>query len=286
MMVPRVVAVVLVLNGLVSALSGPNDRQPTDPKSVTSVSNPNAKSVAVEDLYVTRLIDSAALSPDGAEVAVRDVIAFSPDNRTVYANHTSVGFDAGDIYAVEIASGKQANLTPHEGKQLNFGADVSLDSGTILMTSNQKGGFQNVALLDVTTKKLTWVTDTQWEATAGAFAQDGGHFTYAVNADGRSDLYLGARQGESARVSLPPGVNSTLSPQQFSPDGRHLLVEHEAMNTPNDLWVYGIDTQRAQQLSIWPWLASHRSPFRHRSSCTTRHSTGRLSPPSFACHST
>jgi dipeptidyl aminopeptidase/acylaminoacyl peptidase len=374
MMVPRVVAVVLALNGLLSAFSGPNDRQPTDPKSVTSVSNPNAKPVVVEDLYITRLIDSAALSPDGAEVAVTtnltgrtnlwkmsaagswpvqlvysddrqtepmwspdsrwiaysqdkggnelwdiyvisrdggsptnltntpdireqhpvwshdgkwiacdikpkeapsydvaiidvathklrklteekdpqhnwDVIAFSPDNRTVYANRTSVGFDAGDIYAVEIVSGKQTNLTPHEGKQLNFGADVSRDGGTILMTSNQKGGFQNVALLDVATKKLTWVTDTQWEATAGAFAQDGVHFTYAVNADGRSDLYLGARQGESAKVSLPPGVNSTLSPQQFSPDGRHLLVEHEAMNTPNDLWVYGIDTQRAQQLT-------------------------------------
>jgi len=57
-------------DGLVSVLSRPNDRQRTDPKSVTSVSNPNAKPVAVEDLYVTRLIDSAALSPDGAEVAV------------------------------------------------------------------------------------------------------------------------------------------------------------------------------------------------------------------------
>ena len=65
MMLLRGVAVVLLLGGLSSAVSGPNDRQPTDPKSVTSISNPNAKAVAVEDLYVTRLIDSAALSPDG-----------------------------------------------------------------------------------------------------------------------------------------------------------------------------------------------------------------------------
>jgi Tol biopolymer transport system component len=66
----RVVAAVLALSGLLSAISGPNDRQLTDPKSVMSAANPNAKPVAVEDLYVTRLIDNAALSPDGAEVAV------------------------------------------------------------------------------------------------------------------------------------------------------------------------------------------------------------------------
>ena len=374
MMLLRVAVAVLALSGLSTAVSGPNDRQSTDPKSVTSVSSPNATPVAVEDLYVTRLIGSAALSPDGAEVAVTtnltgrtnlwkmsaagswpvqlmysddrqaepvwspdsrwiaysqdkggnelwdiyvisrdggsptnltdtpdiredhpvwshdgksiaceikpkqapsydlaiidvathklrklteekdpqltwDVIAISPDNRILYANRTNAGFDSGDIYAVEIASGKQTNLTPHEGKQLNFGTDVSRDGGTVLMTSDQKGGYQNVALLDVSTKKLTWITDTQWEATAGAFSPDGNHFTYDINADGRSDLYLATRQGKSAKLSLPPGVNSTLSPQQFSPDGHHLLVEHEAMNTPNDLWVYDIDTQRAQQLT-------------------------------------
>jgi dipeptidyl aminopeptidase/acylaminoacyl peptidase len=178
-----------------------------------------------------------------------DVIAFSPDNRILYANRTSVGFDAGDVYAVDVASGQQTNLTPHDGKQLNLGADVSPDGTTILMTSNAKGGYLNLALLDVATKKLTWTTDTQWEVMAGAFSPDGAHFTYAVNADGRSTLYLGARQGQSTKLNLPPGVNTTLTPQQFSPDGRHLLLEHEAMNTPNDLWVYDIDTGGTRQLT-------------------------------------
>ena len=370
----RVVAAMLVLSRLSPAVSGPNDRQLTDPKSVISATNPNVKPVAVEDFYVTRLIDSAALSPDGAEVAVTtnltgrtnlwkvaaagswpvqllhsddrqaepmwspdsrwiaysqdkggnelwdiyvisrdggspinltntpeireqhpvwshdskliacaykpkqapsydlaiidvathklrklteekdpqqnwDVIAFSPDNRILYANRTSVGFDAGDIYAVDVASGQQTNLTPHEGKQLNLGADISPDGKTTLMTSNQKGGYLNLALLDVAKKKLTWITDTQWEVTAGSFSPDGSHFTYAINADGRSELYLGTREGKSMKLDLPPGLNITLTPQQFSPDGRHLLLEHEAMNTPNDLWIYDSDTHRARQLT-------------------------------------
>jgi dipeptidyl aminopeptidase/acylaminoacyl peptidase len=355
-------------------ISGPNDRQTTDPGSVVSIANPNAKPVAVEDLFVTRLIDNAALSPDGAEVAITtnltgrtnlwkvsaagswpmqlvnsddrqaepawspdsrwiaysqdkggnelwdiyvisreggspvnltntpdireqhpiwahdgkliacsykpkqapsydlavidmtthrlrklteerdpqqnwDVVAFSRDNRTLYANRSSVGSDAGDIYAVDVASGRQTNLTPHERKQLNVAADVSPDGKTILMTSDRKAGFPNLALLDVATKKLEWVTDTQWQVSAGAFSPDGVHFTYAVNADARSTLYLGDRRGgKQATVELPPGDNSFV-PQQFSSDGRQILVEHEAMNTPNDLWMYDIGTGRARQLT-------------------------------------
>jgi len=370
----RVIAAAAAL-GVLAADSGPNGRQITDPTSVSSATNANAKPVPVEDLFVTRLIDSAVLSPNGTEVAVTtnltgrtnlwkfstagswpvqllhsddrqaepswspdsrwiaysqdkagnelwdiyvtsregglpvnltntpeireqhpvwahdgkliactykpkqapsydlavidvsthqlrklteekdpqqswDVIAFSPDNRTLYANRTGVAFDVGDVYAVDVASGRQTNLTPHEGKQLNLGADVSHDGATILMTSNQKGGYLNLALLDAATKKLKWITDTQWEVNAGAFSPDGSHFTYAINADGRSTLYLGDRRGvQRTELKLPSGVNATLAPQHFSPDGRQILVEHEAMNTPNDLWVYDIGTQRARQLT-------------------------------------
>lgn len=375
MRILRSVAAMFVPAVLAMGVSGPNDRQITDPKSVVSIASPNAKPVAVEDLYVTRLIDSAALSPDGAEVAVTtnltgrtnlwkvsaagswpvqllhsddrqaepawspdsrwiaysqdkggnelwdiyvisreggspvnltntpeireqhpiwahdgkligcvykpkqapsydlavidmathklrrlteekdpqqnwDVVAFSPDNGTLYANRTSVGFDAGDVYAVDVATGRQINLTPHDGKQLSIAADISPDGKTILMTNNRKAGFLNLALLEVATRRLAWVTDTQWEVTAGAFSPDGVHFTYAINEDGRSTLCLGDRKGgEPARLKLPPGLNGTLTPQQFSPDGRQILLEHEAMNTPNDLWVFDVRTGRERRLT-------------------------------------
>ena len=371
----RTIAVLIALGGLAFAVSGPNDRQITDPKSVSSAANANAKPVPIQDLFVTRIIDTAAVSPDGAEVAITtnltgrtnlwkvsssgswpeqlvssddrqaepmwspdsrwiaysqdkggnelwdiyviareggaatnltntpdireqhpiwahggkliaciykpknapsydlavidvatrkirklteekdpqqtwDVIAFSPDDKILYANRTSVGGDDGDVYAVDITSGKQTDLTPHQGKQLSIGADVSLDGKTLLVTNNQKGGFQNLALLEVATRKLTWVTDTQWEVSAGAFSPDGEHFTYTINADGRSAIYLGSLRGEQpSELELPAGINSTLSPQQFLANGVSVLVEHEAMNTPNDLWVYDGSTRTLRQLT-------------------------------------
>ena len=127
-------------------------------------------------------------------------VAWSPDGKTLYANRLEVSFTDADVYAIDVASGKTTNLTEHTGQSLNTASSLSRDGKTLLITSNQKSGYQNVALLDLadylekTAKKLRWVTDTRWEASAGDFSPDGKHFTYAINADGRSRRFMGARQ--------------------------------------------------------------------------------------------
>src|SRR5262249_50192064 len=70
------------------------------------------------------------------------------------------------------------------------GTAISLNGKYILVTSNSKNGYDNVALLDATTKMLRWVTRSAWASSAGAFSPDAFHFTYEVNNDGRRDIYL------------------------------------------------------------------------------------------------
>jgi len=72
-----------------------------------------------------------------------------------------------------VASGKAEELTPHNGDVLYFGTAVSPDGESVLLFSNQKGGYSNVAIVDVASKKLKWLTDVQWEAEAGNFSPDG-----------------------------------------------------------------------------------------------------------------
>src|SRR5207247_2497399 len=110
-------------------------------------------------------------------------VAWSPDGKILYANRTEVSFTDSDIYAIEVATGKSTNLTTHQGKALYIATSLSPNGKTLLLSSTQKGGFQNIALLDLITKKITWVTDTKWEATSGDFSPDGKSFTYAINAD-------------------------------------------------------------------------------------------------------
>jgi dipeptidyl aminopeptidase/acylaminoacyl peptidase len=178
-------------------------------------------------------------------------VAWSPDGKTLYASRVEVTFTDADVYAVDVASGKTTNLTPHEGKVLNFASSLSPDGRTLLITCNQKGGYQNVALLDVTAKKLTWVTDTKWEANSGDFSPSGESFTYTLNADGLSDAYLvDIATMRAEKVPVETGLNGFPAyPNSFSPSGDRLLLSHESSVQPGDFWVYDIASRGTSQFT-------------------------------------
>jgi dipeptidyl aminopeptidase/acylaminoacyl peptidase len=178
-------------------------------------------------------------------------VAWSPDLKTIYANRYDVSFTDADVYAVDVASGKVTDLTPHQGKVLNFASSLSPDGKTLLITSNERGGFQNVALLDISTGKRRWVTDTQWEASAGDFSPNGRQFSYTLNSDGLSDSYLvDSETLTSEKVPLATGVNGFPAyPNPFSPSGDRLLVSHESSAQPADLWIYAIATHSSMRLT-------------------------------------
>jgi dipeptidyl aminopeptidase/acylaminoacyl peptidase len=178
-------------------------------------------------------------------------VAWSVDGKTLYANRADVSFTDSDIYAVDVASGKTTNLTPHQGKIVNLGSSLSPDGKTLLMTSNQKGGYQNLALLDVGTRKMTWVTDTQWEAIAGDFSPSGNAFTYLINGDGLTDAYLAdAKTLRAQKLPMEAGLNSFPgNPKSFSPSGDRLLLSHESSVRPSDYQVYDIASGKTSQIT-------------------------------------
>jgi len=178
-------------------------------------------------------------------------VAWSPDGKTLYANRFEISFTDADVYAVDVRSGKTTNLTAHQGKVLNFASSLSPDGKRLLITSNRKGGYQNVALLDIPTSKVTWVTDTKWEANSGDFSPTGKSFTYTLNADGLPDVYLvDASSVRAEKLPLGAGLNALAAyPNSFSPSGDRLLLSHESSVQPGDFWIYDIASRSTQRLS-------------------------------------
>ena len=178
-------------------------------------------------------------------------VAWSPDGKTLYANRIEVSFTDADIYAVDITSGNATSLTPHQGKVLNRATSLSKDGKSLLMASNEESGYQNVALLDVGSKKRTWITRTKWEANSGDFSADGKHFTYSVNADGRTGVYLGeTNTWKAEKIQIAGGVNGFgAAPNSFSSSGDRLLLSHESSVEPQDFWVYSLASQQSKQLT-------------------------------------
>ena len=365
------------------AVSGPNDRQATDPKSIVSSTSPDAHPVPIDDLFYSRRVNGSAWSPDGKQIVfstnftgrfnlwkvdadggwpiqllqsddrqgsaiwspdgkwivysqdvggheifdlyavpsegglpinltntphvsednpffshdgtrlaitskpetspVTDVAIldwrthqtsnltnekspdhlwqpfdWSKDDKYVYATRINAAFTDGDIYRIEVATGRLEKLTSHTGEVLYTGNSIAPD-GKVLLTSTEKGGYQNVAVLEPASKKMDWITDTQWEGTAGDFSPDGKHFNYRINQDGRTSLYLQSTGGQQAqKLPFPEGLtSSTGQPSSFSPDNTRLLVSHQDSQRPSDLWIYDIRSGKMRQLT-YSALASLR----------------------------
>jgi dipeptidyl aminopeptidase/acylaminoacyl peptidase len=177
---------------------------------------------------------------------------WSADGKTIYAGRANVGGTDSDVYRIDVATGKLENLTPHQADILYVPSSVSPDERSLLITSDEKGGFQNVALVDIASKQRAWVTDLKWEASAGDFSPDGKTFTYTVNADGRTDVYMVDRaSGQATKLVFAVGINSPAgTPTSYSPSADRLLLSHQSSTEPNDIWVYDVGTRQSRQLTF------------------------------------
>ena len=136
---------------------------------------------------------------------------WSPDGRRIaYTQENASGKDS-NVFVFDLAAGAASNLTPHVGDETYVAEAWSPDGKTLLLTSNaadgsgrgHEGGYDNVALLEVATKKLSWLTSDRWEMSGGSFSPDGTRVVWTANVDGREALYSRAvAGGEVERLTV------------------------------------------------------------------------------------
>ena len=176
---------------------------------------------------------------------------WSKDGKYIaYTQEQAKGTDS-NIFIAEVATGKSTLVTPHEGEQLYFANDISPDGKQILFTSNAANGYENVGLVDVAAKKMSWITKDKWEIRGGEFSPDGKHITFSANVDGNEDIYLhDVATGKSSALAIPKGVNEpTGGHSAFSPDGSRLLYNHNGPTAPGDLWTYHLASGKSLQIT-------------------------------------
>ncbi len=207
-----------------------------------------ASDVAILDLQTRR---TRNLTNEKTKDHSWSAVAWSPDGRYIYAVRGNAGFTDSDIYRVEANSGQAENLTPHTGQKRITASDISPDGKMLLVTSNENGGFDNVALLEIATKKMTWLTHTQWEAVSTDFSPDNRHLCYVVNQDGRTTVFLYDRESNNSQeLNFPEGITSPAgTPRAFSPNGDRLILNHQDAKHPPDLWIYDLGARQPRQLT-------------------------------------
>jgi dipeptidyl aminopeptidase/acylaminoacyl peptidase len=256
--------IVSIENGSVENLTNSSDIAEETP-----AWSPDSKSLA----YTVKARDSATYEIDILEIAAHktthlisktssELVNFnpqwSPKGRYIaYTQGDYTGTINSNIYVADLQTGEKRLLTEHLGNRTYLVCDWSPDEKTLLITSNAKNGYNNAALIEVETGKITWLSEQNWEVTAGYFSPDGSQVSWTINEDGNVNIYLQDIKSKlSRRLLLPLGVNTlggTRNPgssqSAFSKDGRFLLFYHDGPEAPNDLWIYDLKTDTPLQIT-------------------------------------
>jgi dipeptidyl aminopeptidase/acylaminoacyl peptidase len=176
---------------------------------------------------------------------------WSPDGKRLAFTRANAGGADSNVVVAPLDGGAAITLTPHQGDQVFRAAGWSPDGRSLLVVSTALDSYENVAVLDVLTRRLEWLTHDHGEKTAAGFSRDGNLAAWAVNLDGSSEMVLyDRRAGRAHPLPLPAGLNSCQGARlPFSPDGSRLLLFHNGPNAPRDLWTWSLAGGERRQLT-------------------------------------
>ena len=179
--------------------------------------------------------DFAAASKDGSKIIIsRDGTELSLDN---------------NLYLVDVKTKQETLLTPHEGSS-EFGVVDFLDDNTILLDSNDGREFGNLARMDLRTKKVQFLDDTNWDLGGGEISDDGRMFAYTINRDGFSELYIIETKDvgkKSEPVKLP--AQGIVGGLDFSKDNSKIAFTFSGAKYNSDIWTYDLQTKQLMQVT-------------------------------------
>jgi dipeptidyl aminopeptidase/acylaminoacyl peptidase len=212
---------------------------------------PKTSSVFEIDIYDTLTRETRHLTTGTPKDKLNVSPIWSRDGKwIIYTQQQAKGTDS-NIFVAEVASGKGTLLTPHQGEQLYSANDFSPNGKQVLITANAANGYDNVGMLDIASKKITWLTQDKWEISGGNFSPNGKSLTWTANVDGNTDIYLhDIASGKTTSLPLPKGVNQVGGAESaFTRDGSRLLYYHNGPNAPNDVWVYSLADGKSRQVT-------------------------------------
>jgi dipeptidyl aminopeptidase/acylaminoacyl peptidase len=211
---------------------------------------PKTSSVYEIDVYDMLMRSAKHITTDTPADKLNDNPLWSQDGKWIaYTQEQAKGTDS-NIFVAEVATGQSTLLTPHPGEQLYRANDFSFDGKKLLITSNSANGYDNVGLLDIASKEISWLTKDKWEISGADFSPDGKYVSWTANVDGNIDIYLhNLASAKTTALPLPKGLNEPAGEHPFTHDGSRLLYYHNGPTAPGDLWVHTLASGKSHQVT-------------------------------------
>ena len=176
--------------------------------------------------------------------------AFSPDGKMIYANRLNISSTLGSLWRISLVDGHATPIGPSGTDIFTTASDLSSDGKMLAIASNSASEEQRAGILSLSDGRITWIEPSPWRQRSGQFSGDGHKLVWSANVDGRTTAYLyDIAKRRSQMIAMPPGTVSSGRNSIFTPDGKRLLLGHQASNVPFEYWSYDIARRQPTRMT-------------------------------------
>ncbi|MDO8756516.1 MAG: S9 family peptidase, partial [Elusimicrobiota bacterium] len=129
------------------------------------------------------------------------------DSKVLVRNYVSI--NESYLHSLDARTGELTPLFPAQGTaKIGYGTARWAGPGVVLFTSDETGEFSRLGRLDLSTRKVDWLsTNIPWNIEEVKVSPDGKRVAFASNEDGIGRLYLGPPSGPFTVVAgVPMGI--------------------------------------------------------------------------------
>jgi dipeptidyl aminopeptidase/acylaminoacyl peptidase len=163
---------------------------------------------------------------------------FSPDGRHVLVLEYPSNANQF-VHVVDVATGEDRNLTPHDGEVRYLQPKWSADGKGVYVLTDFHGDFLSLARIDLETGGLEFVERPQWDVETFDIAPNGKWLAASINVDGASKLTAVPLDGGSPiSAETPTGVVESL---EFSRDSSRLVFSLNGPKHNYDVWTWEVN---------------------------------------------
>jgi dipeptidyl aminopeptidase/acylaminoacyl peptidase len=161
-----------------------------------------------------------------------------------------------NLYLIDLETGAEKLLTPHEPPAMFGGGEFSPDGRTVYLASNadrDMTAFARVRLAeDGRPGEIEILAERpDAELSAGVLSRDGARVAVVWNVAGRSELDL--IDLESMTITHGPALPAEIAGSvEFSPHGDRLVMTVTGAAAPSDIWVLDVSTMELRQITFSP----------------------------------
>lgn len=178
-----------------------------------------------------------------------NAVAWIDGGRSLIADHGFADGSVGEVWKVDVASGKATRLLGKPGVVYSA-SDATREGSVIALTTNEVTKQLHAAIYLPASGAIRTLKPTAWEQQSGAISPDRKSMVVQTSEDGRQSLELVDLASLAEHpLAMPPGVNGTIGPQPFTPASRRLMVLHSGADTPGEIQAFDISAGQITPLT-------------------------------------